>query len=106
MGKADIALLIDNAAQRHTAQLKKFHFLFIHSRHTMVGISQTNKGDIFLLPIFLEHHLRIGTYCQDLHATIKEFLVIISQTRQLRAAIRSHESAQKGKQYWLTAQFR
>ncbi len=103
MCETDVAILIYDTAQRHTSQLEEIDFLPVHSRHAMIGIGQTDEWKVFLLPVFRESVRPIGTDRQDLHAATFELLVLITQARQLRAAVRSHEAAQKSKDNRLAA---
>ncbi len=103
MSKADIALGVDHAIQRHTSHLEEIHFLAVHSRHRVIRIGQANKWNFMIGPILLEGCRRIRTDSQNFYAATLELLVIIPQTRQLRATVRSHEAAQKGKQDRLAA---
>jgi len=63
----------------------------------MFGIRQTDKGDLFILPVLLECRTGIRANCHDQHITICESLILITQARQLRAAVGSHKSAQERK---------
>jgi hypothetical protein len=54
MGKADIAMGIYDAVQRHTSQLEQVHFLPVRARHGMIGIWQTDKGDLLIPPELLK----------------------------------------------------
>ena len=102
MRKTDISFLVDHAVQWHTSQLEQVDFLSIFSCHSMIRVRQTNERDVFILPILLKRRRRIGTYRKDFSIAPGKPLVIIPQARQLRAAIRSHESAQEGKDNWFT----
>ena len=95
MRKADIALKIHNTIQRHASQLKKIHFLLVHSGNFMIGIWQADKGNIFIAPILLECRRRIRSDRNDLGTVTFELFIFITQARQLRAAIWSHEAAQE-----------
>ena len=100
---ADIPFKINDTIQGHAAQLEKIHFLFVHSGDPMIGIRQTRKGNSFSRPILLEGCRRIGTDRQDRDIMARKFYVLITQARQLRAAIQSHEPAQERKHNWFTA---
>lgn len=52
-----------------------------------------------MLPILLENCKRIRTNCQDHHITICEFFMLVTQARQLRAAVGSHKAAQEGQHH-------
>ena len=91
----DIALLVNDAVQRHSTEFEQVHLLPIHLRNGMVGIGQADEGDAFIPPIALKRLVVIRTDRKNLHAAAGKFFVAISQARQRRAAIRSHEAAQE-----------
>ena len=95
MCKADITFGIDHAVQRHAAQLKEIHFLPVHSRNRMFGVGQSNERNLFNLPISLKCRKYVRAHRQDHRVTALELLMLITQTRQLRAAVRSHKAAQE-----------
>ena len=97
MGKTDVAFGIHYTIQRHAPQLEQVDFLFVHSGNFMIGIRQTNERNFFIRPILLECRRRVRPDCQDRYIAADKFFVLITQARQLRAAIRSHESAQERK---------
>lgn len=98
MSVTDIAFRIDDTVQGHAAQLEKIDFLPVRPRHQMILIGQADERDLFVLPVLSEHAWRIGSYGQDLCSAPLEFVVSVPQARQLRAAVRSHETAQERKQ--------
>ena len=97
MRKADIALCVHDTTQGHASQLEEIHLLPVHARHAMVGIGQADEWNSFILPILFEGGRGIGSDSQDLGSAACEFIIFITQARQLRAAVRSHEAAQKCK---------
>lgn len=96
MRKADIPLRIDHAIQRHAPKFKKVYFLPIGSGNGMIGVWQTDERNAFIFPVLLKDRQWIGTHSDDLCAAACKLTISIAQARQLRAAIRSHEAAQKG----------
>lgn len=101
MRKTDISLFIDHTVQGHASQFEQIDFLPIPSCHGMIGIRQTDERNIFVRPILFKCRRRVGTDCKHLCLTPNKPLIIFTQARQLRAAIRSHEPAQEGKHYRL-----
>ena len=97
MRKADIALCVHDATQGHASQLEEIHLLPIHPCDAVLCIGQSDEGNSFILPILLERGRWIGTDSQYLCSALCEFFILITQARQLRAAIRSHKAAQKRK---------
>lgn len=63
----------------------------------MIGVRQADKWDASFFPIFFERVHVVGAYGQYLRPACREFGVLITHARQLRAAIRSHKAAQKRK---------
>ena len=61
----------------------------------MVRVGQTDKGKIFLYPITLKGLYIVRANRKDLCSALREFRIGVSQTRQLRAAMRSHKTAQE-----------
>ena len=72
----------------------------------MFRVGQSDEWNSFLLPILFERRSRIGPDRQDFHATSVELVVLFSQARQLRAAVRSHKTAQECEYYGLAAKIR
>jgi len=95
MNKADASVSIHDAVQRHAAQLQEIHLLAISLRDNVSGIRQPNKGDVFMGPVPSEGIHIIGSDRKDLRAATGKFRVAHAQARQLRAAVRSQESAQE-----------
>ena len=52
-----------------------------------------------MLPILLENCKRIRTNCQNHCVTGREFFMLVTQARQLRAAVGSHKAAQEGQHH-------
>jgi hypothetical protein len=97
MCKADVAFGVDHTVERHTSQLEQVDFLAVNSSNRMVRIGQADKGDPLLLPVLPKDRLGVRSDRQDLRAAACELFISIPQTRQLRAAVRSHKTAQEGK---------
>lgn len=106
MSIADISFGIDHAAQRHASQLKKVDFLPVQQGDDMVSIWQSNERDSFIAPVLLEGRKRIGAHSKDLHTATGKLIVLIAQARQLRAAVRSHKTAQECQQNGLATKIR
>jgi len=97
MRKTDISTLVDHTIQGHAPQFEQVDFLAIHPCHSMICIGQPNERNIFIRPVLFECCRRIGSDRQNHRTPLYKLLMIFTQARQLRAAIRSHESAQEGK---------
>jgi len=81
MRKTDIAFGVDDAAQRHSSQFEEVHFLAVGIRHGMIGVWQTDKGNVFVFPVSLKHSCRVGSYRQNFGAAAGESFVSITQAR-------------------------
>lgn len=99
MCKADITSGIDHTVQWHSSQLKEIHFLPVHSCNRTFGVRQTDKWNLFILPVSLKCRKCIRTNRQDHRVTVPELLMLITQARQLRAAVGSHKAAQECEQH-------
>jgi len=86
-------LQVDDAIQWHSPQFEEIHFLTIELCNMMLRVGQTAEGKFLTRPISLEGICRVGTNCKNLHAPRLELFVLVAQTRQLRAAVRSHKAA-------------
>lgn len=95
MGKANMPFSVDHAIEGQSPHLEKVYFLPIDTRNAVIRIGQPGERDALLLPVLLEEACGIGAYCQDLCAALFELLVVVSQARQLRAAVGSHKTAQE-----------
>jgi hypothetical protein len=96
VSEADHAQCIDNGDERHAAQLEDVDLLLVTLRNGVTGIRQTNERDLLCSPIRAERNSGVGTYCQHNGTAAREDVIVIPQARQLRAAVWSEESAQKG----------
>lgn len=99
MGITDIAPAIHNTIQGHSSQLKEIYLLPVHSGNRMFWIRQADKGNLFILPVLLECRTGIRANRQDQHIAVCEFFMLITQARQLRAAVGSHKAAQEGQHH-------
>ena len=95
MSITEIAFGIHNTIQWHASQPKEIDFLFIEPRNFMLGVGQTNERNIFILPKTLKLLGVIRPDCHNDCTAFGELLIFITQARQLRAAVRSHEASQK-----------
>ena len=89
---------IDDGYKRHAAQLEEVDLLFIPGRDLVTRVGEADKGQGLDLPVGPEGCGRIGTDGKDVGAPLRELGVLVTQTRQLRAAVRSHKAAQERKQ--------
>ena len=95
MSVTDVTLGIQDIVQWHASKLKKINFLFIEARNFMFGVGQANERNVFIFPETLKLLGFIRPNCQNDCAAFGELLMIITQARQLRATVWSHEAAQK-----------
>jgi len=86
-----------NRIQGHAPKLEQIDFLLVNSGNPFVRVRQAGKWEIVLLPIANELFRGIRSNRQDFRISRYEFRIAISQARQLRAAERSHETAQECK---------
>lgn len=103
MGEPQISLLVNDAVQGHAPEFEQVHLLPIQARHCMVRVGQTDERDAFILPITLEGFGVVRSHREDHRPASRETVIILLQARQLRAAVRSHEPAQKRKHHRLAA---
>lgn len=96
MGKTDVSILIDHAIQGHASQFEEVDLLAVQPRHAVIRVGQADERNTFVRPILFERGRGIGSHRQDLRITTDKALIIFTQARQLRAAVRSHEAAQEG----------
>ena len=88
----DLAICIQNTDERHASQFEQVDFLHITARHLMTRIGQADKREFLLRPIFAERRGAVRTDGKNLGAAALELRVVLTQARQLRAAIGSHEA--------------
>lgn len=99
MRKTDIPLFVDDAVQRHAPEFEQVHLLAVHARHPVIGVGQTNEGNPLVLPIPFEGLGVVRPDRNDHGIAPHKALMVLPQTRQLRAAVRSHEAAQEDKHH-------
>jgi len=97
MGVTDHALPVHHADQRHAPKLEEIDLLSIAPRHLVARIGQADERKPVLVPILTKGVLAVRSNGEDLGAAGGELFVIITQARQLRAAVGSHEAPQKCK---------
>ena len=98
MNIADIPVGIDDAIHGHAPELEEIDLLPVHLCNTIVRVRHSDKWDALPLPIPLEGLKGIWTHCKKFCPTIDKACICIAKARQLRAAMRSEKTAQKGKQ--------
>ena len=86
------ALCIQNTDERHASQFEKVDFLPVTNCHLTTLIGQADKREFLLRPIFAERRGAVRTDGENLGAAALELRVVVTQARQLRAAIGSHEA--------------
>jgi hypothetical protein len=106
MSVTDVTFGVQDIIQWHAAKLQKIDFLFIEPRNFMFGIGQANERNVFIFPETLKLLRVIRPNCQNDCAAYGELLIFITQARQLRATVRSHEAAQKIKYHGPAAKLR
>lgn len=96
MRETNHALAIDDRHEWHAPQLEEIHLLLVAPRDPVVGVGKANKGDLLSAPVHSESPWPVGTDCQNLGAAALELQIVVPQTRQLRAAIRSEKTPEEG----------
>jgi hypothetical protein len=103
MGVTDATIFINNAHQRHAAKFEEVDLLAIEDRDAVFGIGNTDERDVFVAPVLLKGGIGVWANGEDDRLASLKFFVIVSQARQRRAAIGSHEAAQEIEQNRLAA---
>lgn len=98
MRVANHPIRIDDRHERHAPQLEEVYFLAVLQRNSVPGIRQSNKWESLRLPVGCKRRYPIRTHRQHLGAPLLELIILVSQARQLRAAIGSEEAPQERKQ--------
>ena len=93
---ADHPRCVDHRDERHAAHLEDVDFLFVSLCNGVTRIGKTNERKLLRIPISAERQCRVWPNGYHISPAAREFLVLIAQARQLRAAIRSEEATQKG----------
>jgi len=93
--KAHHPCAVNDHHKRHTPQFEQVDFLLESPCHPVIRIGQADERQALRPPVQAESSGSIGTDCNHLGSAADEFRIVILQTRQLRAAIRSEEAAQE-----------
>ncbi len=101
MNITDHAFGIDNHHQRHSSQLEEVDLLAILKRYLVIWIWQAEEWNPLRLPVRGEGFGPVGPNRQDLCTPTRELRMLVPQARQLRTAVRSHESSQERQQHRL-----
>jgi len=97
----DLALFVDHHQRRHAAHLEQLNLLSVLICDGVIGVSQTDEGDVFLLPVGHKSLLVFRTDSDNFAVTIRELLVVLAQLRHMPAAVRSHETPVENQHYVL-----
>lgn len=95
MHETEMALAIHNRVHRHAPQFEQVDFLLVQFGDMMFWVGQAHKWNPVLMPVLCKWLEFVRPDSQDLGSPRSELGVAISQARQLRAAIRSLETAQE-----------
>ena len=66
MRKADHAVRIHNAIQRHAPKFEEIDLLLVHQSHFMFWVGNADEGKVIIIPIFPERFQVIRTDGDDL----------------------------------------
>lgn len=61
----------------------------------MIRVGQADERNMLTVPVLLKGIEGIWSHGKDFHAAAEKFTVLITQARQLRAAVGSHKAAQE-----------
>ena len=86
---------IENGHQRHPPELEQVDLLAVEQSDPMPWIWQSNEWNPLGPPIQTKSCRSIRTDRNNLHVSLHKLLIVVAQARQLRAAVRSKESAEK-----------
>lgn len=79
----------------HAPKFEQVHFLTVKFQYPMFGIGQTDKWQLFLLPVISEGNRFFRTNHQYFRFQILKRFKILTQLRHVPAAKRSHKAAIK-----------
>ncbi len=106
MDVPDGALRVDHCHQRHSAPLEQLDLLAVLQRHFMRGIRQPDEGQPLVLPVHRKSLAAVRADSQDLGTPLGELFIFVPKARQLRAAVGSEKTPQKGQDKRATAELR
>jgi len=93
MDEANLAGLIHDDLRGHSTQFENLDLLAVQFQHMMVGVRQTDKRQLFFLPVLLKRLCVFRPGDEDLRIQRNEFIIIPAQLRHVRAAERSDKTA-------------
>jgi hypothetical protein len=93
--EANLAFFINHHQRRDAPQFEQVNFLSIKIGDDMLGVRQTNEGQVFNFPVTHKRFGAIGADCQNDRVTRGEGRKIIAQAREMSAAVRSQKPAQE-----------
>ena len=85
-------LLVHQHLRRHAAHLEQLDLLAIQLQDRVLGIGQTDEGQVVLLPVTGEGIRPLRAHHDDHRADLLELAVVMAQSRHVRAAERSGEA--------------
>lgn len=97
MGETNDPCAVNYHHQRHSSQLQNVDLLPVASGHPVIRVGHARERQPFRAPIGAECICAIRTHRQDLCTASREVVIIISESRQLRAAVWSKKTPQKDK---------
>lgn len=90
--KAYPSLFVDDDLRRHAAELEQVDFLPIKLKHAMLGVGQSDKGQLMISPIILKEMLALGANHNDFRVLLNKLVVISAQLRRMLFAKWSEEA--------------
>ena len=96
----DGTVAIKNGHQRHPPKFEQVDLLAVQQSDSMLRIWQSDKWQSLCPPVQTKDLRPIRSNRKYLHIPPHKRLIVVSQARQLRAAVWSKESAEKRQHDW------
>jgi hypothetical protein len=103
MGKAHAAFWIDDEDRGHASEFEQVDLLVIGISDARANVRAAGEGHVIFFPIAAESIRAIGTQRDDLRAAGSKFGIVLTQLRQMLAAVGSDKSARENQNNGLFA---
>lgn len=95
MFETNVPFFIHNHQRGHSSEFQQTHFLFVLFCDMMLRVCESDKWHLVRRPKQFECRRAIRTNRQNFRIAFYKFLIVLTQLRQMLAAVWSSESAQK-----------
>ncbi len=95
MRKTDASLFVHNEQRGHSSEFEQLYLLLVQIGDLVITVRQADKRHFVCRPKQFERRRAIGTHGENFRIAFYKFLIVLTQLRQMLAAVWSSKPAQK-----------